>query len=207
MSQTCRRDDCDKPHPRCIAHIKSGDRKGEPCMMWPERGGTTCRKHGGARAVARNAAARNRQRDEALAAASLFGAPIDVDPSQALLDLVHWTAGEVAYWRGRVRLIEEKDLTWGKTKKVSGGPMAGTTREAAPNIAYVMLTESSNRLATYATAALKAGVEERRVQLAESHGLLVAGVIQRILGQLELTPVQQALIPDVVPRELRALSA
>ncbi|MET1085727.1 MAG: hypothetical protein ABWY04_01180 [Arthrobacter sp.] len=57
-----------------------------------------------------------------------------------------------------------------------------------------------------APLALKAGIEERNVKLAESQGLLVADVIRRILGALELTPEQQQLVPEVVPRELRTLA-
>jgi hypothetical protein len=32
------------------------------------------------------------------------------------MELVQWTAGEVDYWRQRVRQLEEGGLTWGMTK-------------------------------------------------------------------------------------------
>jgi hypothetical protein len=70
-----------------------------------------------------------------------------------------------------------------------------------------MLERSSDRLATYAAAALKAGVEERRVRLAEAQGAAVAAAIRSILDQLQLTPTQQGLVPTIVPTVLRSLAA
>jgi hypothetical protein len=55
-------------------------------------------------------------------------------------------------------------------------------------------------------AALKAGVEERFVKLAESQGALLASVIKAILGDLDLTPEQAAKAPDVAARHLRAVA-
>lgn len=86
-------------------------------------------------------------------------------------------------------------------------PLRGTTKAAAPNVAYLMLTDASNRLAAYAAAALKAGVEERRVRLAEKQGALVADVIRGILADLHLTPEQELLVGTVVPQRLRQLAA
>ena len=140
-----------------------------------------------------------------------LGIRVDVHPAEALLDLVHWTAGEVAYWRAKTVEIADADgpdaLTWGTTRVKEGGDDRGTTQEAKPHIYLVMLRDASDRLASYATAALKAGVEERRVQLAQAHGIAVAGAIRGILAALNLTPEQQALVPTVVPQQLRLLTA
>jgi hypothetical protein len=43
------------------------------------------------------------------------------------------------------------------------------------------------------------------VQLAESNGHLVAGVLKGIFGELMLTPEQMQLVGEVVPRHLRAV--
>lgn len=122
---------------------------------------------------------------------------------------MHWTAGEVAYWRQVVTEVAEhndgKDLLWGTTKTKEGGDDRGTTKEAKPHIAYTLLERASDRLAQYATAALKAGVDERRVQLAERQGDLVASVIRNILDRLNLTDEQTLLVGTVVPEELRLL--
>jgi hypothetical protein len=140
-----------------------------------------------------------------------LGARRDIHPAEALLDLVHWTAGEVDYWRHRVQDLDDQDLVWGMTQHRDGvgpeGPVDVTTHEAKPHIAYVMLERASDRLASYAAAALKAGIDERRVQLAERQGALVADVIRGILDDLHLTPEQQLLVGTVVPTRLRALTS
>ena len=69
-----------------------------------------------------------------------------------------------------------------------------------------MWVDAQDRLARYATAALRAGVEERRVRLAEDQGALVAQVIRRILDRLDLSEWQAEMVGSVVPEELRALS-
>jgi hypothetical protein len=125
---------------------------------------------------------------QAAADVVLFGARRDVHPADALLELVQWTAGEVDYWRQRVRLVEEADLTWGVTESVDkgAGEFTGTdvTSAAKPHIAYSMLVDASNRLEKYSTAALKAGVDERRVRLAEQQGTLLQGVLVAVLAEL-----------------------
>ena len=56
-------------------------------------------------------------------------------------------------------------------------------------------------------AVIAAGVEERRVKLAEAQGSLLNDVIRRILARLSLSPDQSALLPLVVPEELRRAAA
>lgn len=191
---------------KCTAHRSNG----EPCNNWAIKGAEVCRNHGGSAPRVKAAAARRTAEAKAAKAAALFAAPVDVDPAQALIDLVHWTAGECEYWREQVRELADTDpaaLTWGKTREKTGGDDYGTTLEAKPNVAYVMLTDAQERLAKFATAALKAGVDERRVRIAESQGAMVADVIKRILERLDLLEWQAELVPSIVPEELRALSA
>ena len=191
---------------RCKATARSGEQCRRPSM----KGGTVCASHGGKSPQVKAAAARRLAEQEAAKAARLFAAPVDIDPARALVELVQWTAGEVAYWREQVRALADGNpdaLTWGITREKQGGEDHGTTLEAKPNVAYLMLTDAQDRLAKYAAAALKAGVEERRVKLAEDQGALVAQVIRSILDQLNLTSEQQARVPEVVPAQLRLLTA
>lgn len=195
---------------------KASKTDGTPCGNWALRGMTVCRYHGGAAPAAKKAAARRleeeKARAEAAKAVKLFGGKRDIDPSQALLDLVQWTAGEVEFWRNKVRVLAEENeaaLTWGETKTEFGferGQVKDvTTSEGGAHVAYRMLYAAQDRLAQYAAAALRAGVEERRVRLAEQQGDLVAMAIRRILAALGLSPEQEALVVEVVPRELRAV--
>lgn len=189
---------------RCTATSKQ---TGKRCGAWAIPGGTVCKWHGGNTPNAKKAAAQRLQEDQARADAARFAARTDIHPADALLELVQYQAGIVDYWRGRVEDVNDADLEWGVTREKTGGDDAGTTSEAAPHIAYRLLTEAQDKLAAYAAAALKAGVDERRVRLAEQQGALVAQVIRGVLAALNLTPEQEALVPRVVPEQLRLLTA
>ena len=194
---------------RCAAKRRNG----EGCGAWAVKGSTVCRMHGGSSPQARQAAARRVQEEKAAKEAQRLAQPIETDPSQALLDLVSSAAGEVAYWRNRVDEIQDRDekrLTSGLTKITEGKDRGGVTTlctvETVAAIEYRMWVDAQERLARYATAALRAGVEERRVRLAEDQGALVAQVIRRILDRLDLSEWQAEMVGSVVPEELRALS-
>jgi hypothetical protein len=167
------------------------------------RGIGRCRKHGGNTPThVKSAVVAEARRDVVL-----FGARRDVHPAEALLELVQWTAGEVDYWRQRVRLLEERELTWGLTKVKEGGQDTGTTEEARPHIAYSMLVDASNRLEKYSTAALKAGVDERRVRLAEQQGTLLQGVLVAVLAELGHDVSPGSAAAGVVLRHIEPLRA
>ena len=51
-------------------------------------------------------------------AARRFALRKDIDPASALLDLVHYQAGVVQFWREQVELVPDDQLTWGVLKKV-----------------------------------------------------------------------------------------
>ncbi|QDG63224.1 hypothetical protein [Pseudarthrobacter sp. NIBRBAC000502771] len=140
-----------------------------------------------------------------------LGLPVDVDPGKALLDEIHWTAGHVAWLREKVQELQSEDLVWGKEKHEDGvGPQGlvdVTTEKAGPSVWYELYLKERDHLAKVCALALRAGIEERKVKLAESQGALVADVIRRILNAVALTPEQQILVPEVVPRELRALAS
>ena len=118
-------------------------------------------------------------------------------------------AGEVAYWRARVDEIQDRDekrLTSGLTKITEGKDRGGVTTlrtvETVAAIEYRMWTAAQDRLAQYATAALRAGVEERRVRIAEDLGSHMVGLIRRVLDRLDLQAWQEELASTVVPEEL-----
>lgn len=193
---------CGQTHTACKAHTTAGN----PCKAPPVRDMAVCRVHGGSSPRALQARNRRDQENAAREDAARFAARTDIHPADALLELVHYQAGIVDYWRGRVEDVEDEDLEWGVTREKTGGDDAGTTSEAAPHIAYRLLTEAQDKLAAYAAAALKAGVDERRVRLAENQGALVAQAIRGILDALHLTPEQLELVPTVVPAQLRLIT-
>lgn len=193
---------------RCTATNRAGRQCGRP----PIPGGTVCHLHGGAAPQVAAAAQRRLAEAQARDLAKRLALPLHTSPQQALLDEVQRAAGMVAYYGARVAELGEQDpnkLVHGVTRiEQREGFQAGTVRVAEPavNMWLHLWNEERDRLTRAAAAAVRAGVEERRVLLAEQQGHLIADVIRRILGRLDLNDHQRTLIGTVVPDELRAIS-
>ena len=69
-----------------------------------------------------------------------------------------------------------------------------------------MYQSERERMARAAQAALRAGVEERRVRLAEMGAEVILGRIRQILNGLDLTPLQLTQADIVVPAQIAALA-
>lgn len=54
--------------------------------------------------------------------------------------------------------------------------------------------------------AIKAGIEARKIALAEQQGAMVARASQEIFGKLDLTKAQTEMVPTIVPAALRQLA-
>jgi len=196
---------------RCTATKRNGDQ----CGSWAVNGMKVCRMHGGASPQAKKAAARRLQEQAAAQAVATLGIPVETTPTEALLEEVKWTAGHVQWLRERVQEVEQDALVWGRKqeKTVTGEdadgepiPAIERTDAAGPSIWYELYTRERTHLVRVCAEAIKAGVEERRVRLAESQGELVAQVIRAILADLGLTSEQETLVATVVPRHLRLLA-
>lgn len=53
----------------------------------------------------------------------------------------------------------------------------------------------------------KLGISERRTQIAEAQAVMLMEVIKNVLDRIELTPGQKVLAAQVVPQELKAITA
>jgi hypothetical protein len=165
----------------------------------------SCRMHLGKQAaeVIAEAAARH--------AVVTYGLPRDIAPTDALLEEVRYSAGHVAWLREQVAALEAESLVWGVTEESekNATEFAGTdtTRSAAMNMWLDLYHRERRYLLDVTKAVIAAGVEERRVKLAEAQGSLLNDVIRRILARLSLTPDQSKLLPLVVPEELRRAAA
>lgn len=200
------------PHERperrqCVARSKQS---GERCKRAPIVGGTTCSIHGGNAPAARAAAARRVQEQTLHAAAVTYGLPRDIGPAEALLEEIRATAGHVLWLRERVQELQADELTWGREQYTEGADGSGehfkSVEGARPHVLLDLYDRERKTLVDLSRTALSAGVEERRVRLAEQTGAMVAQVIRRVLEGLNLSVEQQALVSTVVPRELRALT-
>ncbi|HMM96711.1 hypothetical protein [Phycicoccus sp.] len=85
--------------------------------------------------------------------------------------------------------------------KASG---AGTEQLRAEVALY---ERALDRTARMLDALAKSGFEERRVRMSEQQGALVAEVLRRVFARLDLSEAQRALVPTVVPEELRAIGS
>lgn len=216
-------------HPSCIGHRRDG----QPCRQKRMHEQDVCRLHGGMapRALA-NAEKRGQER-AAREAVVTYGLPVDVSPTEALLEEVRWTAGHVGWLRARVQELEQSQLVWGvtKTEREAAGedritfggaeaddeettglvdasalPVSKVVASAGPSIWLDLYDRERKHLVAVCAAAIRAGVEERRVRLAEQQGELVANVIRAVLADLGLSEEQQARVSEVVPRHLRVLA-
>lgn len=188
---------------RCSARSK---RSGQQCKRFAIPGGTVCAMHGGKAPAVVAAAERRLQERAAVLALESFGIPVVVDPHEALLAELHRTAGAVEWLGAIVAGLERDQVGWGTTKVKTGGDDGGVTEEAKPSIWYELWARERKHLVDVAAACVKAGIEERRIALAEGQGRLLAGVVSRILARLELDERQQSLVSVVVPDEFRAIT-
>lgn len=187
---------------KCKATAKG---TGQRCQAWAMAGSEVCRVHGGRAPQVKAAAARRLAEQAAQQAVRTLGLPVDISPTEALLEEVRWTAGHVAWLRDRVQELESGDMSWGTTKVKTGGDDAGTTQEAKPSVWYELYTRERAHLIKVCDAAIRAGVEERRVRLAEQQGDLLALAIRQILDAFGLSGDPR--VATIVPGVLREIGA
>ncbi len=127
-------------------------------------------------------------------ARDLLGIPRELDPSDALVESVHEAAGNVATLRTRVQAVE------------SGEREATAVQLAALRETY---SEERDRLSRMAKLAHDAGIDERRVRLAEDQAQLIATVLAAALTDPEwsLPAEAQARGRAVLGRHLRRATA
>lgn len=213
------------PERRCTATSRSR----EQCRNYAIRGGTVCDDHGGGNPKTRAAAERRLAAQRAAIEAAKHGlvVPREVDPGAALLEAIHSAAGEADYWRSVVAQIDPDALTWGVTQATTKKGKRKITEAAGATAAYKLFVDAQDRMARYAASALKAGIEERRVRLAEAQGQALAGVVRSVLGRMldatiallraqgvDDAEIVAALregwavaVAEVVPQEVRRLAA
>lgn len=155
------------------------------------RGQLVCVKHGGNSPQARRAAERRieeeRVSEAAASAVRRLGLPLDVDPTQALLDELHQTAGIVAWLR------EEIDT--------SGMERIENIVDTA---AWRTWQEQRTHLARVAAECIRAGIAERAVRIAEQQAGQVVAAMRAAMAAVGVDPASVEAV-EAVTSALRAL--
>jgi hypothetical protein len=198
-----------RPDPRKCSGHRSSD--GALCGNFPRHGSNVCSYHGGSAPQVRRAAAQRVMTGKLLAGVATLGLAVeDVSPAEILLEEVARSAGAVRWLEARIRELDPDALTWGLTAEVSGrqsmGPVEFTEHRAGPAQLLLIYQAERTHLVNVCKVTLGAGIEERRVQLAEQLGGVVADMMASLLDDLGLSPEQRESAREAVPRRLWLLA-
>lgn len=173
-----------------------------------------CKLHGGNTAAGRAHGAKLMALDNAV----VMGAPIDIEPHDALVWCVRLAAGEVSYCNLMVASLMPREakgsVVTTKVRPLSEGKDGESPSQTVEEITYgppalhlwiKVRQDAVASLAKYSKMALEAGVAERQVQLAEKYGQLIGQVIGNILDGLRLNAEQQRRAPELVRMHLTAI--
>ena len=172
IKPTCEREGCPlegQQHPRCRAH----NRKGKPCGIAPLAGQLVCKMHGGKTPGAEEAGQTRQAIAQAMTLASRIVAYDGDDPEtpeEGLLREVRWS-GQVAKALGLAcESLQDRDLIG---RGVGGGEQLAVLMQAWANERVVH--------AKMCKLAIDAGIDQRRIDLAESQaGMVVAAMMSML---------------------------
>ncbi len=170
--------------PLCGAEKKRGGKCGQPAGWGTQHPGAgTCKLHGGTAPAAQVKGLIELARRD-----SVMG-PLSIEPQDAILECIRISAGEVAYASERIAELEVAQYVGEPRRTLVRKAGEDTVQEVrldppALHIWIVVRQQAMDRLVNYSFAALKAGIEERRVRIAEQQGMLLAQAIQGILREL-----------------------
>jgi hypothetical protein len=165
----------------CSKHYKDGRQCTLPRMVGLE----VCYRHGGAskraRVKSRLAKSVKSERDRLG-----LGGKLEINPIDAMLAMVHEAASNVAALRAVVSLYDvavgfdgcialpERDIEWDK---------GGAHVDAQVHILVALYNHERDRLVKYSKDCVSAGVDERRVRIAETQSMQLADALGRALDQ------------------------
>jgi len=165
-----------------------------------------CSRHGGSTPTHVAAA----EAELARRACVTLGVPVAIDPAEALLDELRRSYGNVLYLESLVRQLPthpESDTTApaaddGEARTVRGKPgvygltyhaSGEATGDARPHILVTLYNEERKHYASVAAAALRAGVAQRVIELAEATARQVVDVLTEFAKRLGLDPASPAV--------------
>ncbi len=178
--------------------MTSASDRTERCKKAPIKGGTVCLTHGGNLPnVKRSAAFRLARTDAERKAMQRLRDKFGTTSTTDAIAEIDKLANEAIVFKDicRDKLIELDQVRYeGK---------AGEQLRAE----VALYERSLDRCNVILSSYVKLGIAERKQKLDEAEALLVVGVIKAVLNRLKLTAEQKVIAGQVVPEELRAISA
>jgi hypothetical protein len=168
-------------------------RNGDMCRAFAGQGTDhpgvgRCKFHLGSSKNHRKHAVKLKAEQEVARARNEFGGKIPVEPTEALLSVLHLSAGQLAWLHDELETQSDKTSFNGQ-------------------VLMRLWNDERDRVARIAKAALDAGVAERQIKLAESYGEMLATVLRAIFydPELDLTDGQKSCLPSLLRRHLVVL--
>lgn len=127
--------------------------------------------------------------------AILMGAPMDINPLDALVWCIRITAGEVEFCNKQLAELDKKDWL---ENSMFGEQIHLWARERQKAV---------DRLANYSKTAISLGIAEKAVRLAEQYGAAVSRYTKGLLNELMpyLTDDGKEMLPYIVKRHMLLL--
>lgn len=195
---------------RCSAHRTDG----QPCGAWAMHGTTVCQKHGGRAPQVRAAARRRLVAD----AATRLGLPVETTAADALADGLARANGLVIWLIARLQELDPEALTWGTSQRrirpgvtgPQGQPLLDVIQQERMHELFRAWERAEARLTAIAAEMTRLGIDQRKVELDERSGELLAMVLDGALADLasdwHLTREQQQLARPLIARHMRAIA-
>lgn len=148
-------------------------------------------------------AALRRLHEEVVQKRQFMGQHIDINPHDAIMTELRRSAGTVAWFEERIKEIGNDEENGGEQAALQQFTKMGVM----PSNWMVLYQWERKHMVDVASLAIKAGVAERQVRLAEQHGQLLALAISNFLRapELALTPQQQGMAPQIMSKILLSL--
>ena len=182
---------CGQVHRRCTAHKKGTL---TPCKNIRMKGQNVCQFHGGKTPAAREAGLRRYAVQKALAdseALIAHNAEEGVaDPIKALQILATEALGMKDALAARVNA-----LTSVRFEDDKGGEQLRSE--------VILYERALDRAAKFLDLLARSGFEEKRIMIAQREGQMIVELLRRVFSQINLTPEQETIVGEVVPRELK----
>lgn len=159
----------------------------------------TCKWHGGStHAGKENAAAKMAKRVMAEYVGGYGVGELDIEPHEGILWCVRMTAHEIQYIAAECSKCAAEMVD-----EVESDPNHFASRKLQALVAE--RAKCMDRLAKYSKMALDAGVEERKVRIAEGYGEQIAMLLRAVFDDLDLSAAQRRLAPVIAQRRLLEL--